>query len=253
VTAAPDSPGLTLTGERTVPGQLRENYWFRRHEAAYAWLIEQFPPAGGTLVDAGSGEGYGAQMLRDAGASRVIALEYDESAAAHAALAYPMVRTVRANLDALPLPDRSIDMLVTMQVVEHLWDLPRFLRECRRVLRPGGLIAAATPNRPTFSPGLGRGERPANPFHVEEFDAEQVAQMLSGAGFADVRVWGVHHGPRIAPDIVARQIAAVLEDAWTPDLLAEVGAVTSGDFVVDAVDPGAGLDLIGVGRAPGAS
>ena len=137
-------------------------------------------PAKANHVRRCAGE-HGAQMLRDAGASRVIALEYDESAAAHAGLAYPMVRTVRANLDALPLPDRSIDMLVTMQVVEHLWDLPRFLRECRRVLRPGGLIAAATPNRPTFSPGLGRGERPANPFHVEEFDAEQVAQMLAGA------------------------------------------------------------------------
>jgi hypothetical protein len=26
---------LTLTGERTLPGIVAENYWFRRHEAAY--------------------------------------------------------------------------------------------------------------------------------------------------------------------------------------------------------------------------
>jgi hypothetical protein len=28
---------LPLTGERTVPGIWHENYWFRRHEAAYAF------------------------------------------------------------------------------------------------------------------------------------------------------------------------------------------------------------------------
>ena len=32
------TPVLALTGERTAPGVWHENYWFRRHEAAYAAL-----------------------------------------------------------------------------------------------------------------------------------------------------------------------------------------------------------------------
>ena len=32
-------PCLALTGERTVPGIPEENYWFRRHEAAYLALL----------------------------------------------------------------------------------------------------------------------------------------------------------------------------------------------------------------------
>ena len=120
---------LHLTGERTVPGVPQENYWFRRHEAAYRWVTEHCAPAGAVVVDAGSGEGYGADMLHRSGAAEVIALEYDESAAAHCAHRYPKVATLRANLDSLPLPDASVDLLVTMQVIEHLWDTSAILDE----------------------------------------------------------------------------------------------------------------------------
>src|SRR5262249_34689029 len=45
---------LPLTGERTVPGIPHENYWFRRHEAAYGFLL---PYAGvRTVLDVGCGE-----------------------------------------------------------------------------------------------------------------------------------------------------------------------------------------------------
>jgi SAM-dependent methyltransferase len=242
---------LPLTGERTVPGIDRENYWFRRHEAAYAWAVRELPVAGAVVVDAGSGEGYGAEQLRLAGAARVIALELDEEAARHSARRYPHLLTVRSNLDALPIPDASADVVVTMQVVEHLWDLPGFLRECRRVLRPGGTLLAATPNRLTFSPGLGRGERPTNPFHVEEFDAEQLADLVATAGFDDVAVLGVHHGPGLAPDLVARQIEAVLADAWPPELVAAVSQVDVADFEIRAADVASSLDLLALGRVAG--
>ena len=73
-----------------------------------------------------------------------------------------------------------------------------------------------TPNRPVFSPGLGRGEKPTNPFHVEELDAEQLHDLLVGAGFTDVVVHGLHHGPRITDweaahgtGLVAAQMSAV--------------------------------------------
>lgn len=244
---------LELTGERTVPGLGRENYWFRRHEAAYSWAADAVALRGRTVVDAGSGEGYGSLMLRAAGAAHVVALEYDEQAAMHSARQYPPVKTVRANLDALPLGTGCVDVLVSMQVIEHLWDLGGFLAECRRVLRPGGSVIVATPNRLTFSPGLGRREKPTNPFHVEEFDPAQVAGMLANAGFCDVAVWGVHAGPQVAPDLVQRQVHAVLAGSWPPDLLAEVEAVSVADFHISLDQVPESLDLIGVGRVPSGS
>lgn len=47
---------------------------------------------------------------------------------------------------ALPFEDDAFDALVSQEGVEHLENLAGFLRECRRVLRPGGRIWITTPN-----------------------------------------------------------------------------------------------------------
>lgn len=251
---------LPLTGERTVPGIERENYWFRRHEAVYAWIATGgagCAVAGSTVVEAGCGEGYGAQLLTDAGAD-VVAVDYDDAAIEHVRRRYPAVSAVRANLVDLPQQDDSVDLLVSLQVIEHLWDLAGFLREAHRVLRPGGTIVVSTPNRLTFSPGLGRGEKPTNPFHVEEFDAEQMPTLLVAAGFADPHTHGLFHGGRLTElehrrgaGIVQQQIDAILSDDWAAPLLADVAEVSVGDFDIARIDgPGAAnarrsLDLIG--------
>ena len=232
---------LALTGERTLPGVRGEEYWFARHEAAYRWVATTFADRldGAVVVEAGSGEGYGAALLREAGAATVVALEYDDAAVAHAGAAYPQVSTARANLAALPLTPGRADLLVSMQVVEHLWDLAGFLRDGWSALRPGGLVVLSTPNRPVFSPGLGRGEKPTNPFHVEELDAQQLADRLGTAGFTDVVVRGLHHGPRLltwesehAIGLVPAQVSAALSGHPDPEVESFVATVTADDFVM---------------------
>lgn len=247
---------LELTGERTAPGVARENYWFRRHEIAYHWAAGLLP-RDSAIVDAGSGEGYGADLLARELGSRVIALEYDEQAASHSALKYPDLLTVRANLAALPLAASSADAVVSMQVIEHLWSLAAFVADVRRALVPGGVAILATPNRLTFSPGLERGAKPTNPFHVEEFDAEQVLGLVST--WSDAQIYGVHHRGRLQAwerehgSIVAAQVRAVLDDAWGPGLEDAVSAVTLHDFAIEPDSPewpiNASLDLIVVARA----
>ena len=229
-----EESGLVATGERTAPGLPDEEYWFARHEIAYQWMAARLGPSQ-TVVDAGAGEGYGAAMLP----GRVIALEYDVTACAHMHHSYPHIAVTQANLDSLPLRTGGVDAITCLQVVEHLWDLRGFLRECRRALRPGGELIITTPQRLTFSPGLGRGEKPVNPFHVEEFDGEQLRDLLSDAGFDAVETRGVHHGPRLSAweeehgSIVGAQVAAGLSGSWPPGLRDVVRSVTTDDFIVD--------------------
>ena len=243
---------LPLTGERTVPGIPAERYWYYRHEAVYEWLrgsvLTGAVDPGAWVLDAGCGEGYGAQLLKQT-ATSVVALDYDAAAIAHVARAYPQLSAVRGNLTALPFPAQTFAAVVSLQVIEHIWDLPGFLRECHRILRPGSVVAVSTPNRPVFSPGLPRGATPTNPFHVEEFDAEQVAKLLAAAGFTDVGLAGLHHGPRIAAwervhgSIVAAHIREVLDGVPNPDLTACVASIDVSDFVIaDTTDS---HDLIG--------
>jgi SAM-dependent methyltransferase len=250
---------LPLTGERTLPGVRGEEYWFARHEAAYAWIVSAYADRlrDAVVVEAGSGEGYGAALLRSAGARAVLALEYDEASVAHARTAYPQVSTARANLASMPVLDAGADVVVTLQVVEHLWDLRGFLRDCRRLLRPGGLLVVTTPNRPVFSPGLGRGEKPTNPVHVEELDAEQLHDLLAAAGFVGIEVRGLRHGARIeqweraaGTGLVAAQVAVVLEPGGphVADLAEFVASVTAADFVVG--DAEGAQDLVAVAVRP---
>src|SRR5437588_2115545 len=138
---------LSLTGERTLPGIREENYWFRRHEAAYRAAADL---VSGRVLDAGTGEGYGASML--ASTRRVVATELDEAAAAHAARRYGELRVLRADACRMPFRSGAFDHVVAMQVLEHLWCPERFVDQTRDLLAPGGELVLSTPNRLTFSP-----------------------------------------------------------------------------------------------------
>ena len=245
-------PVLALTGERTVPGLDIENYWFRRHEVVYQWLAPRC--INHEVLEAGCGEGYGADLIAHV-ARRVLAIDYDHSTVAHVQARYPRVHAMRANLADLPLADESVDVVVNLQVIEHLWDQAGFIAECARVLRPSGMLIVSTPNRITFSPGR---ETPINPFHTRELNAAELAQLLSDAGFSRVSMSGVFHGPRLQTmdarhggSIIDAQVARAVADApWTADLAADVAAVTTADFDIiaagDSRDIDTSLDLIAI-------
>jgi SAM-dependent methyltransferase len=235
----PEASPLPLTGERTAPGVASENYWFRRHEAAYRWIADTAPLPGAVVLEAGCGEGYGGQLLADAGAELVVGVDLDLATLRHAAVTYPGVPVAAANLVALPLADGAVDVLVASQVLEHLWDQDAFVAECARVLRPGGRLVVTTPNRLTFPTG--------NVFHSRELDPTELARLI-GRHLGVYRLLGLRPGPRLAADqaehgdLVAAQVAAAgdLGDR----LGSRVAAVTTADFTVDDRDLAGCLDLV---------
>ena len=176
-------------GARTFPGVPEENYWFRRHEAAYRYAARSIGTAR-LVLDVGCGEGYGAGLL--ARRFRVHAVEHDATAAAHASRSYPDVRVIRADACSLPYRAGTFDAVVAMQVLEHLVCPGRFLARARELLVPGGRLILSTPNRTTFSP-----DGHPNAFHVHEYTADELRGLLRER-FRDVSVAGVHVGPGLA-------------------------------------------------------
>jgi SAM-dependent methyltransferase len=236
--------GLTLTGERTLPGIAHENYWFRRHEVAYAWLVPWC--AGAVVLDAGCGEGYGAAAIRRA-AQAVVALDYEEPVVRHVRARYPDLAAVRGDLQRLPVRDGAVEVVAHLQTVEHLHDQPGFVAECARVLRPAGTLVVTTPNRLTFSPGR---DTPLNPFHTRELSAAELRDLLA-PHFTLTRLLGVRHGRRIARwerrhgPLVEAQLASS-PAGWPARLRAFVASLRADDFVVSGEDVDTSLDLLAV-------
>ena len=221
-----------------MPGVWHENYWFRRHEAVYVAIAGELGDV--VVLEAGCGEGYGAQLLARH-VSRVVALDYDAYTIEHLGRAYPWLVVVRGNLVALPFADDTYDAVVSLQTVEHLWDQDAFVVECRRVLRPGGRLILSTPNRLTFPPG--------NPFHPRELSADELGDLVARhGGTADLR--GLRHGGDLTAwehsrgSIVDAQLAAS-PDQWPAALAERVTAVGIDDFVLDDQTE-TSLDLVAV-------
>ncbi len=239
---------MPLTGERTVPGVWHENYWLRRHEAAYEFLLPYLP--GQTVLEIGCGEGYGTALLAGA-ARRLVALDYDVATIAHAAARYRDATFVRANLAALPVRSAAFDVLASLQVIEHVWDHGQFVAECVRALRPGGRLLISTPNRLTFSAGH---DSPVNPFHTHEFVADELAGLLRRGGAEVEDMFGLRAGDRLlgldeihGGSFTGAQLAAPPEQ-WRAELARDVAGVRTSDFVVTGERLASCLDLVAIAR-----
>ena len=170
-------PGPHYT-ERMIPEQAHPRT-FREHVARYRFAKDF---AGGRRVlDIACGEGYGAASLAKAGASSVVGVDLSPEACEQARRKYG-VDARPGDAHAIPLPDRSVDLVVSFETIEHVESPGAFVLECARVLEPDGLLIVSTPNRLVY----GEGDA-GNPFHRTEFDEGEFLGLLRPR-FLDVRL-----------------------------------------------------------------
>jgi SAM-dependent methyltransferase len=164
-------------------------------------LLELEP--GQTVLDLGSGGGidvllsarrvgptgkvYGVDMTDE-----MLALARDNQRKAGAT----NVEFLKGAIEAIPLPDRSVDVVISNCVINLSSDKDRVLREAFRVLKPGGRFAV--------SDVVVRGDVPADVRRSIELwvgciagalEEAEYARKLRAAGFADVEVepWRVYN------------------------------------------------------------
>lgn len=106
----------------------------------FAWLAAQ-APARGAAWDCGTGSGQAALGLAPF-FSRVIATDPSASQIAHAA-PHPRIDYRLAPAEAGGIESGTVDLVTVAQAL-HWFDIDRFFAEARRVLKPGGVIAAWT-------------------------------------------------------------------------------------------------------------
>jgi O-antigen biosynthesis protein len=160
-----------FTGERltsALGGQAQIEHYHR-------YLFARELCAGLDVLDVASGEGYGSAQIAQVARS-VVGLEYSAPTVQSAIANFPRanLRFLQCDARAMPLPDRSFDIVVSFETIEHFDRQGEFLAEVHRVLRPGGRFVVSTPDRDVYSaPGM-----TPNPFHVKEMSRDEFAALL---------------------------------------------------------------------------
>jgi O-antigen biosynthesis protein len=227
-------PTLRWTGERYVP-EVEGNI---RLEHVHRYLIARELSSGKRVLDIACGEGYGAAILAPV-ASSVIGVDIAADAVAHASSKY-----VRANLefrqgscDAIPLPDGSVDVVVSFETLEHLDRQEEFMREIRRVLCRDGLLIISSPDRREYADVLGH----RNEFHVRELDRAEFEQSL--------RTW-FHHVTLGGQRIRGGSIVGPLDDSTRTRFLTFASPAADADAVAGLQSPLYLLALASDGPVP---
>jgi SAM-dependent methyltransferase len=120
----------------------------------------------GTALDAACGTGRHAAYLTELG-HRVIGVDQSADMLSFAAERLPAVDLLLANLERIPLADRSVDVVVCALALTHAPRLAPVLAEFARVLRPGGHLVISDAHlllsyvRPTLPRRPGPDGRPS--------------------------------------------------------------------------------------------
>ncbi|HEY1832987.1 MAG TPA: class I SAM-dependent methyltransferase [Solirubrobacteraceae bacterium] len=175
---------IEWTGERCVPW-VADVAMLYEHFHRYLWVRPLV--AGRTVLDLGSGEGFGAAILASS-AERVVGVDVDADAVEHAARKYAgeRLRFQRASaLDLSEFAEGSFGVVVAFEVIEHVDDHQRVLAEVDRVLAHDGLLVISTPDRDAYREASGH----VNRFHEHELTIAEFRELLLGR-FEHVSTWG---------------------------------------------------------------
>jgi SAM-dependent methyltransferase len=156
------------------------------HRRAYDEAVRRAD--GGRVLDLGCNNGYGTLFLAEAGLD-VVGVDVSTRMLAEARARSATHRTRFLEVDGLRLPFAAdaFDLVTSFQVIEHIADTARYLEEVGRVLKPGGVAMFSTPNaRIRLDPGM----PPWNMFHVREYQAQELRDVLA-PWFSDVQVLGL--------------------------------------------------------------
>jgi SAM-dependent methyltransferase len=161
------------------------------------------------VLDLGCGDGRLTARLAETGA-RVTGVDRSRIALERAREAHPELELAAPSPDGgLPFADGWFDVVVCINVLEHVADTQRFLSELRRVLAPAGFLALAVPWHGTLKNvliALGSFERHHDPLEpvLRFYTRRSLGRLLSEFGFEDVRLRGAGGVPLLRRTLLAR-------------------------------------------------
>ena len=178
----------------------------------YNIICSLIPQAGSQFakkaIDVGCGEGVFTKMLWGKGYESLgIDINEEKIAVARKQFGDSRLRFEIGDANKIKLPSKSIDLVLSLELIEHLEDTQLLLSEIRRVLKTGGLLVISTPNRCSLE-GLGgrilaklrRGRWNAwDDTHKTIFSSSEFMRLLRQKGFEPIKVIGYYYFVSVYP------------------------------------------------------
>lgn len=178
-----------FSGERNACGTgcfgYDENYFTEKREEktriAKSELrrIEKIKPEKGKLLEIGCAAGYFLQVARERGWN-AFGLELSEAAAEFGRKQLGLAIET-GTVETTHYPNESFDVIVGMDVIEHVPDPHLFVKRASELLKPEGLLRLATPNAASLAARLRKSKWPhfRPPEHLHYFTPKTIEHLLS--------------------------------------------------------------------------
>lgn len=176
-----------------------------RMKVPHSWAVLQGKPfrhlprplASHRVLDVGCGKGYWANQLHQLG-GKVVGVDASSEGIAHAKAEYPHIpfHQIPVTEDILGAIDQPpFDAVMSVEVVEHVYDPRGFARACFNALKPGGTAILTTPYHGYLKNLLlavtGKMDRHFTALwdggHIKFWSCRTLRQLMEETGFVDIR------------------------------------------------------------------
>lgn len=158
------------------------------HQRLFFGYVAAEKYAQGNLLEVGCGTGRGLEILVNA-SENYTGIDKNEGLIKEHTQTYPQSKFYYQSVPPFSnIPDDSMDTLITFHVIEHIKNDDAFVKEIKRVLKPGGTAIVTTPN---VAMRLAR-----NPWHVREYTREGLKGLLE-KHFGSVECKGICGSPKM--------------------------------------------------------
>jgi len=189
-----------------VEAAVEENHWwFAGRRRLFSDIIRGFDlPRGANILDVGTGTGSNLRLLRNLGFTQITGI--DQSLEAIRFCADKGLGTVRlGDVCALPFPDKSFDLVLATDVIEHVEDDLSALRELHRILKPGQCLLLTVPAFPLLW-----GLQDEVSHHKRRYRLNQLLEKLDSIDLSSQRHFYFNY-LLFLPILVCRQLMRILK------------------------------------------
>lgn len=152
--------------------------WKQRSSILLYWLRKLKVSYKSKILDCGCGIGICCKILKENGYKKIIGIDIDKN---KLDFAKQFCNVKRMNCENLNFPNKSFDVIIALNIIEHLRNPQKFLYEVKRILRTRGLLIISTPNTSLLRKLLGKTD--LCPEHLHYWSYRKFIRLIKNNGF----------------------------------------------------------------------